>query len=157
MGALTFVFLSIPYMSVTGKVLGVESTTNKNAWQIMSDYDANFDGYTLFKILTIVLIVIAALLIICGIIALLENLGIIKSKKMNFALIADCVLLLFVVAAVVQLIGGISLCNYLSGDIYVAASSASMTVGMWLNLIVGALACVCAFAATLTGKKGKRK
>lgn len=144
-------------MNVTAKLLGVESPTDKNAWQIMSDYTADCDGYTLFKIFTIVLIVVAALLIIVGLVALLENLGVIKSKKINFALIADFVLLAFVVVAIVQMIGEIILCNYLSGDLYVLANKASMAIGMWLNLIVGALACIGAFIGTFMGKKGKRK
>lgn len=136
---LTFIFLSIPCM--TSKALGKTNTVN--AWDMLKDetgHASEIDGYTLFKIFTIVAIVVACILAIIGIILLLQQFGIVKSK-INFGFFSAITLVLYTVVAVLAMVGVIVMCNT---DLYKLVEAA-VGIGMILNVVVGAVATIIAF------------
>ncbi|MCR5553204.1 MAG: hypothetical protein K6F08_00435 [bacterium] len=150
MGTLTFVFASITYL--TEYVKGLDTTTGYNVWKIFDVFDSNVDGYVFFKIATIALIVLASLLIISGLILLLCNTKVIKTK-VNFNLINNCLLTLAVVANVLGLIAGIIMTNYLTNALIIA----KLGVGLWLNLAFSISVCLLAWIFAKTVKASKKK
>ena len=143
-GALTFVFLSIPYYAVkaTGLVGGAE---NYNAWQILKEFNKDADGVLMFKVITIIAIVLASLLIIYGIVYLLGNFKFIKTK-LNLKVFADILLVLNLVIVVLQLIALFIVCQGGSGALTIFVTiekvDASPAVGMWLNLAIAIVGCL---------------
>lgn len=157
-GALAFLFLSLPNIIVKGTVIVLGSATEgKTAWQVLKDYDSNVDGYTFFKIAVIVSIVFACLLILSGLVLMLKNFGLLKIK-LNVNMCNNCLLLCYALVSVVLLIAGFVLCSGLKADAIIVASSASVAIGLWLNLAVAVVACLMAllFAKEVKAKK-KRK
>ena len=150
MGALTFVFLSITYLTEYVKLL--DTTTGYNVWKIFDVYESNVDGYVFFKIATIALIVLASLLIISGLILLLCNTKVIKTK-VNFNLINNCLLTLTVVANVLGLIAGIIMVNYLTNSLIVA----KLGIGLWLNLAFNIAICLLAWIFAKQVKASKKR
>jgi len=160
LGGLTFLFLSVTNLvsKVTVSLLGT-ATVKETAWEIMENYTSNVDGYVLYKIGVIAMIVLASLLIISSVVLLLKNLNVIKFNKVNFNLINNVLLTVFVGTTLLAFIGTIVMSSYLASDAYVIASSASIGVGMWLALILNIVGCVCAwiFARDVKIKKSKAR
>lgn len=160
LGGLTFLFLSVTNLvsKVTVSLLGT-ATVKETAWEIMENYDSSVDGYVLYKIGVIAMIVLASLLVISSVVLLLKNLNVIKSNKINFNLINNILLTVFVGVTLLAFIGTIVITAYLTSDAYVIASSASIGVGMWLALVFSIVGCVCAwiFARTVKAKKATKK
>ena len=93
-GILTFVFLSIPFVSLNAENATLQEATSYTGWEILqSDLLANMDGYNLVKIFIIVSIVIACLLIIMAVLSLLKETNIIKTSA-NFNFYAFLLLIL---------------------------------------------------------------
>ena len=149
-GILTFVFASITYLTEYVKLL--DTTTGYNVWKIFDVYDSSVDGYVFFKIATIALIVLASLLIISGLILLLCNTKVIKTK-VNFNLINNCLLTLTVVANVLGLIAEIIMVNYLTNSLVIA----KIGVGLWLNLSFSIALCLLAWIFAKAVKSAKKK
>lgn len=142
---LTFVFLSIPCMVVSG--MGMSESSN--AWDMLKDEAVDLtgktiDGYTLFKIFTIVAIIVACILAILGVILLLQQFGIIKSE-MNFRFISAILLAVYTVVAIIAMVGVIIMCNNDMFKLLGDAISVKVGVGMILNVVVGAIATVIGF------------
>lgn len=158
-GVLTFVFFSIPNIvsTLTVALLG-SATAKETAWDVLKNYDSNTDGYVLFKIAVIAMIVFACLAIIVGTLLLLKNFNEIKTK-INFNLANNIVLCLLMVANIVAFISSVIICNFLASDAYLATSSAKIGVGLWLNLIFSVVAFVIAliFAKPVKNKKKSKK
>lgn len=147
-GALTFLFLSLNAMVSKTTVGSLENKSAVNAWDMLgetSESALEIQGFSLYKFSTIALIVVASLLILSAIILLLQNLKVFKSK-VNFAGINNVLLTIFAVLALVAVIAVFVMAK----EIVPAAASNNMSVyaglGAWLNLAVGAVACVAGWA-----------
>lgn len=148
MGALTFVFLSIPNLVISSKV--INSSETMNAWDVLKNYNSDFEGYVFYKIAVIALIVVASLAILSGLVLLLCNTKVIKSK-LNFNKVNNCVLTLLVIANVIVLIAGLIFASKLENALFGYA----LGVGVWFNLALSAIVCLCAwlFAKEVKAKK----
>ncbi len=150
-GVCTFVFFCLTCFTST---LGNASTTY-TGWSLFSQDWGSVGGYTMFTIFAIVAMVFAALLIVMGFLLLFRDLNAIKLKfKLNLinnvvlAILLVCSILVFV--AILILAGKMTEASLL-GTKYAAG------VGIWLLLIVSALACVFGwiFSRPEKAKKGK--
>lgn len=140
---LTFVFLSIPCLTYNTAL----TENGYTGWQMLGDEGvtniiAEIDGYTLFKIFAIIAMVVACLLVITGLITLLQQFGIVKSK-MNFCLINSILLALFTIVALVAMIGAITIGSKLSNETLKIASGVG--VGLILMFVIGIIATVISF------------
>lgn len=152
MGILTFVFLGLNWMSTQ---LGSLDPTSTSAYDLIKE-SIEVDGFTLYKVFTIIAIVVACLLIISAIIMILRNLKILKFK-FNMNLINNILLILFLVCVVVAIIGLIIMCGEMSVDAGVGNISVEVTncypgVGAWLTL---GFAIVLALVSLVFSKKAK--
>jgi len=153
-GIATFVFLSIPCRVYTAKIGSVSSTDTANAWSILSE-DLATDGYSLFKIFTIIMMVFAVICLLVGILLWLQNAKALKIKA-NLGLVNAVCLILYSICALIAFIGMIVLCKNLSVSGMGSSSTYSTGIGMWLALgfgLVGALLAVVFSSST----KKKRK
>ena len=141
-GIMAFVCLSIT--NIGGQWLIFDGTMN--GWDIIkSDYDAS--GAVLFKIFAIVALVLAVILIVYGILLLLIDLKVVKLKsKLNFYVINNIMLTIFVICALLCFIGVWSW----SAD----WANGYVGVGAWLMLIIPAVLCLCSW---LLSRKPSKK
>ena len=130
-GVLGLVFLALSAFSM--KFGGLSETIN--GYDLIKE-SADIKGYTLYKIATIALIVVAALLIVWAIVLLLNNLNVLK-VKFNLNIINVVALAVFAVLAIVSLIA-----LFVMGGDVPSPVTGSPAVGAWLNLVVAVLACV---------------
>ena len=156
-GILTFVFLSIPFMTANSESTNLTEATSMNGWDILnSEFLSNLEGYGLLKAFIIISIVLACLVILLSVLSLLKETKIIKSNA-NFDFFNFLLLILLVVSAVVVIIGISNLgstTGIISGEVYRPYKAA---VGAICNIVVSALAIiVCAFGAFGSNKKKKR-
>ncbi len=142
-GVLTFVFLSIPCFVTKITVAGVTTSESASGWELLKE-EASIEGYTLFKIFAIVALIIACLLIISGLITLLQQLGIVKSK-LNFCLINSILLALYTISSVVAMIGVIIMGNKTSLEVLGQSIASGVGIGIILMLVVGAIATIISF------------
>lgn len=151
MGILTFVFLGLNWMSTRTSAVGVTSDpVSINAYDLINE-SMEVDGFTLYKVFTIIAIVVACLLIVSAVIMILRNLNILKFKfSMN--LINNILLILFLVCVVVGLIGLIMMCGEMSGTFLGLEQSTTPAIGAWLTL---AFAIVTTLVSLLFSKKAK--
>ena len=158
-GALNFVFLSIANLLAKTTVGSTTSTAKWTAWEIIKDADEtwkNVNGYTFFKIFAIVGIVVSALLILAGVIALLKNLNVLK-MKFNIELVNAALLALFALCAILVVVALAIMSNDLSGEALGIKVNYSPAVGAWLNLVFGVLGCACGLLALGKAKSKKRR
>ena len=149
--ALAFVFLSLPALNLKDKVLGTTDTIS--GWQLLSDDYKNVNGFYLYKIFAIVLLVVAGLLIISGVLLLLKNFGKLKLNA-NLSLFNNILLSLFALSAVVTLVGAF----VFAGDATNALIGYAAGIGPWLNSAFGLALCLCGwFFANKDTKKKSRK
>lgn len=154
-GALTFLFLSLPHYVIKSKTVIGDGVSRSNAWEIMKDMNKDVDGSLMFYVTTIILIVVASILVLFGLIYLLNNLKAIKSKA-NLKIVADVLLIAFVVVVVLQLIALFTLCKAYSGNAFGLVDVATYpSVGAWLSVILAALACLVSIFLTKPIKKRK--
>lgn len=155
-GILTFVFLSIPFVSLNAENATLQEATSYTGWEILqSDLLANMDGYNLVKIFIIVSIVIACLLIIMAVLSLLKETNIIKTSA-NFNFYAFLLLILLTVSSVVLIIGVSNLGSYeILGE---TIKPCKAKVGAILNIVFAGICTVLAiFSTSSSGSKKKRK
>jgi len=102
-GALVYVFFSLnTFVSMTT----IGNSTHKeyiNGWDLIKDESSNLDGYTIFKIASIVALVLAGLAILSAIILALKNAKVFKSK-LNLNFVNQLIMVLLAVALIVSLI-----------------------------------------------------
>lgn len=151
MGILTFVFLSLPTMSTEYSAFGLTSDPqNLSGWDLLKK-SWEVDGFTLYKVFTIIAIVVACLLIISAVIMILRNLKVLKFKfSMN--LINNILLILFLVCVVVALVGLIMVCGKISAGAFGIEAETNPGVGVWLML---AFAIVTTLVSLVFSKKAK--
>ena len=151
MGILTFVFLGLAWMSTKISAAGISTDpASTSAYDLIKESN-EVDGFTLYKVFTIIAIVVACLLIVSAIIMILRNLNILKFKfSMN--LINNILLILFLVCVVVALIGLIMMCGEWSGSAFGVEQSTTPGIGAWLTL---AFAIVTTLVSLVFSKKAK--
>ena len=149
MGILTFVFLSLPTMSTEYSAFGLTSDPqNLSGWDLLKK-SWEVDGFTLYKVFTIIAIVVACLLIISAVIMILRNLKVLKFKfSMN--LINNILLILFLVCAIVAFVGLVQMCG--SAGAFGVEVSTTPAVGAYLLL---GFAVVLTLVSLLFSKKAK--
>ncbi|MBQ3047417.1 MAG: hypothetical protein IJD48_00175 [Clostridia bacterium] len=138
-GALTFLFLSLNGLVQKITVGSVESKEGVSGWDILSDFE-NVEGLGLYKFSTIALIIAAVALIAFAVVLILQSLKVIKSK-FNFAKLNNIILTIFVIFALLALIAAFIMAKDL---LLLESSNFSIYagIGAWLNLVVGAVACL---------------
>lgn len=156
MGILTFVFLGLAWMSTKISAAGVSTDpASTSAYDLIKE-SSEVDGFTLYKVFTIIAIVVACLLIVSAVIMILRNLKILKFK-FNMNLINNILLILFLVCVVVAIIGLIIMCGEMSVDAGVGNISVEVTncypgIGAWLTV---AFAIVTTLVSLVFSKKAK--
>lgn len=141
-GIMAFICLSITNV-VTNLGIGEGTTTG---WDLIK-LDSDASGIVLFKIFAIVCLVLAVILILYGLFLLLVDLKVVKIKsKLNFYVINNILLTLFVVCAALAFVG---LWVYVSDTIL----DDKIGVGAWLMLIIPAVLCLCSWL--FARKQGK--
>ena len=148
-GVMIFVFLSIPYFITKTTVEGVADVTgSENAWQMLQNYDANTNGYVMFKVATIIMIVLASILIVWSVLLALNNFDMFHFDFINFNLMNTLVLFLLVVATVVQMIAILMMMNFIGGTLAGVTTSAYGGIGLWLNIAQTMITFLCALLFT---------
>lgn len=143
-GILTFVFLSLDGLFAKASAGGLSTSSGTSGWDILKEDGSNVDGYTLYKIAVIAMIVIACLLILSAVVIILKNAKVFKSKA-KFNVINNVLLALFALAAIIAFVGAC----VMGGDMSVGETiKVTAGVGSWLNMVVGVVACAmgCLFA-----------
>ena len=151
MGILTFVFLGLAWMSTKISAAGISTDpTSTSAYDLIKE-SSEVDGFTLYKVFTIIAIVVACLLIVSAVIMILRNLNVLKFKfSMN--LINNILLILFLVCVVVAIIGLIMMCGEWSGSAFGVEQSTTPGIGAWLTV---AFAIVTTLVSLVFSKKAK--
>lgn len=136
-GILTFVFLSLDGLFVKASAGGLSTSTSTSGWDILKDDGSNVDGYTLYKIAVIAMIVIACLLILSAVVIILKNAKVFKSKA-KFNVINNVLLALFALATILAFVGAC----VMGGERSVGETiKVTAGLGSWLNMVVGVVAC----------------
>lgn len=136
-GILTFVFLSLDGLFAKASAGGLSTSSGTSGWDILKEDGSNVDGYTLYKIAVIAMIVIACLLILSAVVIILKNAKVFKSKA-KFNVINNVLLALFALAAIIAFVGAC----VMGGDMSVGETiKVTAGVGSWLNMVVGVVAC----------------
>ena len=154
-GILTFVFLSIPFMSLNNENETIIEKTSMNAWDFLnSELLSNMEGYGFLKAFIIISIVLACLIILLSVLSLLKETKIVKTNA-NFDFFNFLLLILLTVSAIVVIIG-ISNLGKTTGvftDEVIRPYKAG--AGSILNIVVSA-PLVCAIPVFSPSKKKKR-
>ncbi len=121
-----------------------------SGFNLLKEDVSEITSAVIYKIFTIVLIVVAILLIVWSFLLLLNNLKVLK-LKFNSNIVTVIGLAIFAVCAIV---GFISLTT-LGGEIGISSHMDyyGPGVGTWLNLVVGVLACACGVTSLVLNKK----
>jgi hypothetical protein len=152
-GILTFVFLALHWMSMkmTVEAINLSEKDGVSGWDLLKDGSSKVKGYTLFKISTIIMIVVASVLILSAIIMILRNLNILKFK-FNFNMINNMLLSALVVVVALAIVGIFIMAGESSVSIGGTEISAYASVGAWLMAAVAVVACA---AGWVTSRKAK--
>ena len=152
-----FIFLSIPCFDYKASVGSTASYEKYSAWKVLKDVSSDVNGYVLFKIFTIAMIVVAVLLIIVGLLLLLKNLGALK-LKFNLNMLNNILLAAYVLMVVLALVGLFVMAGDMSGEALGVKVQYTVGIGMWLNVVFAVAGCLCAWLfAKQTKAKKKRK
>ena len=156
-GILTFVFLSIPFMSLNNENETITEATSMNAWDFFNnELLSNMEGYGFLKAFIIISIVLACLIILLSVLSLLKETKIVKTNA-NFDFFNFLLLILLTVSAIVVIIGISNLgktTGVFTDEVYRPYKAG---VGSILNIVVSALATlVCAIPVFSPSKKKKR-
>lgn len=153
-GILAIVILCIDYLVVKAEgMFGGE--TRYNAWDLAKNADKDINGSIFFKVMTIIIVVIAAIMIIYGLIYLLSNLKVLKIKG-DLKIIGVILLIVLLVAVILQLIALLQIAKEFTVDAMIEKSTAYPTVGMWTNLGFSIGACLAFIFFTKPIKKRKK-
>ncbi len=139
-GAISSVIAGI--MAIVGLSLTCFSNIlfNYSGWDLIK-LDGEATGLVLFKIFAIAGLALGILLILYGLFLLLIDLKVVKIKsKLNFYMINNVLLTIFVICALLAFIGA----WVMKGDAYFS-DHASIGVGTWLMLIIPAVLCLCSW------------
>lgn len=159
-GILTFVWLSLGWLTTSVSVMGVSTKTSITGWNLITNKvdgePAGFEmfkgAYTLHRIGAIVMLVVACLLIVSAVIMLLKSLNVIKAG-FNFSLVNNILLTVFVVAVVLALVGVIIMAaaalKEMGNPEYLKMYAG---VGAWLALAFSVVACGCGWALARKSK-----
>ncbi len=152
---LTFIFLSLPCSVVSSEIIGKGSSSS--GWELLKNADSfknpitgeyMVDGYATFRTFAIIGIVVACILLIAGLITLLQQFKVIKTK-FNFCLINSIILAVYTVIAIVIMIALITF----SGTFTVgSALTGSVGIGAILMVIVGVIATILSFVCSFSKK-----
>lgn len=136
-GILTFVFLSLDGLFAKASAGGLSTSSGTSGWDILKEDGSNVDGYTLYKIAVIAMIVIACLLILSAVVIILKNAKVFKSKA-KFNVINNVLLALFALATILAFVGAC----VMGGEMSVGETiKVTAGLGSWLNMVVGVVAC----------------
>lgn len=151
---LLFLFLSLSNLVST--TIATNVTTSMTGWDILQ-LNTETNGLLLYKIFAIVAIVLAVLLIISALLLLLQNFGLLK-VKINFNLINNALLFVFMASAVVMLVAGILMAGAMSANLggYVGNNTV-VGLGIYLNLGVSIAAFVLALLFAKKVKQAKSR
>lgn len=145
-GILTFVFMALAtiYFKASMTVAGntTSNTETETAYNLIKESvsESSPKGFGLYKVMTIVMIVVAVLLMLWAIVMLLQNLNVLK-LKFNLNLVNAIILAVFAVVAIIALIALFVMGGDLSGEALGASLKVGPAVGAWLNTVVAVLAC----------------
>lgn len=136
-GILTFVFLSLDGLFAKASAGSLSTSSGTSGWDILKEDGSNIDGYTLYKIAVIAMIVIACLLILSAVVIILKNAKVFKSKA-KFNVINNVLLALFALATILAFVGAC----VMGGEMSVGETiKVTAGLGSWLNMVVGVVAC----------------
>lgn len=146
-GILTFVFLSLDGIFRKASAAGLSTSSGTSGWDIIKDENgiyANADGYTLYKVAAIILLVLACLLIISAVVIILRNLKVFKSK-VKFNALNNLLLVVNAICAILVFVGAC----VMGGNMSVGETiKVTAGVGSWLVMVTGVVTCAlgCLFA-----------
>lgn len=154
-GGLAFLWLSLTNIKWTATVGSKsEVLSESTGWEMLSNSEDTF-----YKVMAIMTIVFASLLILLGIVLLLQSLGAVKIKA-NLNLVNNCLLLAYVVVAILLLVSIFNVGGTDSATLFGTklSSKVAPAVGPWLNVAVSAVLAVFAllFAKPATAKRKRR-
>lgn len=141
-GILSFITLCFNWVVIKSPY----GKTKYSGWDLLenSKLFKEFDGYTLFKVATIIMLVVAVVAIVAAIVLVLKNLNVIKFN-MNLNLINNIILSVLVLFVVLALIGLL----IMRADILDQTNKfvkPSADFGVWLQLALSVAACACGWA-----------
>jgi len=149
-GIVTFIFLALNWL--TAKVSsGYSSASGKESvsgWDLLKE-SREVEGYTLYKLSAIVMIVLASILIISAVVLILQNLNVLKFK-FNFNLINNIILTVFALFVILAVVGALIMAGDMSESAMGVSIKCSVAIGGWLMAIVGIASCVTSW---LTSRK----
>ena len=149
-GIVTFIFLALNWL--TAKVSsGYSSVSDKegvSGWDLLKE-SSEVEGYTLYKLSAIVMIVLASILIISAVVLILQNLNVLKFK-FNFNLINNIILTVFALFVILAVVGALIMAGDMSESAMGVSIKCSVAIGGWLMAIVGIASCVTSW---LTSRK----
>lgn len=160
-GGLMFLFLSLSWITKqTIKSSAVSDTKGYlNGYEMLKEQINNTQGdvaqgYMLYKVSAIIMIVVASLLLISAAVIILKNLKVFKTK-INLVLINNVILLAAVVCAILCLVAT----NQITGQLFEAiivgyGTKYVVGAGAWLPVAVSSVLCV---ASWFTFKMQKSK
>ena len=132
-----FIFLSVSNLASTASVTiygqSVKESNSVNAWDILKD-SSSIKGYDLYKIFTILMIIVAVLLLVSAVLLLLKNLNVLK-LNVNLDFINKVLLIVFASCAFISLIGLFVMSADMSETVSGVALKVSPAIGAWLNVI----------------------
>lgn len=153
-GIFTFILLSLNWITtkVSSEYLSAAEKSSANGWDLMKD-GSDISGYTLFKLSSIIMIILAVLLIVSAIILILQNLNILK-LKVDCNKINNIILTVFVGFAVLAIIGAFVMAGDMSYSGFGLTVKSTVAFGGWAMAILAVVACVISWV--MSTKKAKK-
>ena len=143
-GVVAFVALSLHNLFVKTTMGGFSETDGTSGWDAITGGSAGNGWGDLFRVSTIILLVLACLLVVWGLLALLKNLKVLKVKG-NFSLLTNLLLTLFAVFAILAWLGALVYGSKNSYSMGGVSFTATAGIGTYINLVLGLLGCVLAW------------
>lgn len=146
-GILTFILLSLNWMTATisNEFFSTNDRAGVSGWELLDETSAK--GASLYKLSVIIMIILSVLLVALGVIMILQNLNIIKTK-FNFNKINNVLVIVFVVFVILAFISAI----VMASDSGVSAMGTnvkfSLAIGGYIMIAVSVIACVVSLIAS---------
>lgn len=161
-GILSFIMLCLDWVGMKLVSIPAIGQTEKDAitgWDLIKDSKLynEIDGYTLFKVSAIIMLVVAVIAIIAAIVLLLNNLNVIK-LNLDLNLINNIVLSVLLGVVILAFVGlfimRADMLSSLKENPFVDVDKSSIFahVGAWLQLVITGVACGLGWAF---GRKAK--
>lgn len=129
-GALMFILGVCPAFKTTNDtIIGIGNTNS------VSFYDSITHYGVAFEVFAIIMMVVAGLLVVAGVIEILKQLKVLKFK-VNMSLVNIIILVVLVLSMIGLTISALVFASNNGGDVYVASSSISAGVGIWIMDVV---------------------